>query len=151
MKSSGLWNRLNIGQKYAFVSTFIIGVLTHGMMLFNKYSFHDDLICIFQGGATFSSGRWMLFVAEKIKNLIFQDSLYSIPAFNGVFTFFCIAVSSCFLIDLFEIRSKYFSVLLSGIFFMEKMFKKKKQQNFNKNLQSVFQNAKLQCLKVVQL
>lgn len=115
MKSSGLWNRLNIGQKYAFVSTFIIGVLTHGMMLFNKYSFHDDLICIFQGGATFSSGRWMLFVAEKIKNLIFQDSLYSIPAFNGIFTFFCIAVSSCLLIDLFEIRSKYFSVLLSGI------------------------------------
>ena len=115
MKSSSLWSRLNTGQKYAFVSTFVIGVLTHGMMLFNKYSFHDDLICIFQGGATFSSGRWMLFIAEKIKNLIFQDNLYSIPSFNGIFTFFCIAVSSCLLIDLFEIRSKCFSVLLSGI------------------------------------
>lgn len=84
-------------------------------MLFNKYSFHDDLRYLYTGGVTFTSGRWMLYIVEKVKNVIFQDSLYSIPVVNGIFTFFCIAVSSCLLIDLFNIRSTKLCVLQSGI------------------------------------
>ena len=110
-----VWNKLTKQQKYAFVSTFIIGLLSHGMMLFNKFSNRDDLRYMFSGGATFSSGRWMLFIVEKLKNLLFQDSIYNIPAINGFVVFFCIAASLCLLIDLFEIHSPWLCILLSSI------------------------------------
>lgn len=110
-----IWNRLGIQKKTALISTFIFGILAHGMMIFNKFSNHDDLIYIFQGGVTFTSGRWMLYIAEKIRKIFFQDNLYSIPSFNGFFVFLCIAISSCILIDLFNIRSRFFSILISGI------------------------------------
>lgn len=109
------WKRLKVQQQYAFVSTFIFGIIAHGSGIFNKFSAHDDLRYMFTGGVTFTSGRWMLYIAEKIKNLIFQDSVYSFPTINGFFTFLCIAVSLCLLIDLFDIHSINFSILLSGI------------------------------------
>ena len=36
------------------------GLLAHGMVLFNKYSFHDDARYFNDVGATYESGRWML-------------------------------------------------------------------------------------------
>lgn len=115
MEFSQFWNRLKIQQKYAIISTFLFGIFSHGAMIFNKFSNHDDLRYMFTGGTTFALGRWALFFAEKLKNLFFQDNLYSIPAVIGFFTFICLAVVSCLLIDLFEIRSVNFSILLSGI------------------------------------
>lgn len=110
-----IWKRIKPQQRCAFVGTFIFGLISHGMMLFNKFSVHDDLTYMFTGGATFTSGRWMLFILEKIKNFIFQDNIYSLPAINGFFTFLCIGISLCILIDLFEIKSLNCSLLLSGI------------------------------------
>ena len=106
---------MNIRQKYAFISTFIFGLAAHGMMLFNKYCFHDDLRYIFTGAPSFPLGRWMLYVLGKTEKNIHQYNVYSIPVFNGFFTFLCIAAALCLLIDLFEIRSKHFCILLSGI------------------------------------
>lgn len=111
-----VWNKLKQQQKYAFISTFIFGFLTHGMMLFNKFSNRDDLRYMFSGGLTFSLGRWMLFILEKLKNVLFQDSIYNVPAVNGFVLLFCIAVSLCFLINLFEICSPWHCILLSAVF-----------------------------------
>lgn len=107
-----IWKRIKPQQRCAFVGTFIFGLISHGMMLFNKFSVHDDLTYMFTGGATFTSGRWMLFILEKIKNFIFQDNIYSLPAINGFFTFLCISISLCILIDLFEI--KFFKLLAAA-------------------------------------
>ena len=62
MEINQIWKRLKIQQRYALVSTFLIGILAHGPMLFNKLSNRDDLRYIFTGGVTFTSGRWMLYV-----------------------------------------------------------------------------------------
>ncbi len=115
MEINQIWKRLKIHQRFAIVSTFLFGILAHGPMLFNKLSNRDDLRYIFTGGVTFTSGRWMLFLVEKTKNLLFQDSIYSIPTINGLFSLLCIAVSLCLLIDLFELRSVNNCILLSGI------------------------------------
>ena len=111
-----VWNKLTKQQKCAFVSTFIIGFLSHGMMLFNKFSNRDDLRYMFSGGLTFSLGRWMLFIAEKIKNILFMDSVYNIPTINGVVVLFCIAISLVLLIDLYKIHSAWNCILLSALF-----------------------------------
>ena len=109
------WKKLKSQMKYACFGIFFFGLIAHGSVLFNKYSVHDDLLYMFTGGATLTSGRWMLYIVEKMKNIIFQDNIYSLPAINGFFTFFCIAISLCILIDLFEIKSSNFALLLGGL------------------------------------
>ena len=115
MEIPQIWKRMKIQKKCAIISTFLIGILAHGPMMFNKFSKFDDIQFMFIGGVTFSSGRWMLYIAEKIKNFLFQDSIYNVPTFNIAFSFFCFAAVVCILIDLFDIRSSNLCVLLSGI------------------------------------
>ena len=110
-----IWRKLKLQQKYAFVTTFIIGILSHGIMLFNKLSNRDDLRYMFSGGLTFSLGRWMLFFAEKMKNLLFQDSIYNIPVINGFIVLLCTAISLSLLIELFGIQSPWLCCILGGI------------------------------------
>ncbi|MBQ6505344.1 MAG: glucosyltransferase domain-containing protein [Flexilinea sp.] len=116
MEFPEFWRKIQIQKRYAIVSTFVIGLLTHGPMMFNKFSKFDDIAYLFKGGVTFSSGRWMLFVAEKLKNQLFQDSIYGLPLINIVFSFSCVAAVLCIIIDLFDIKSINSSILLSGIF-----------------------------------
>lgn len=116
MELPEIWKKTSLQKKCAILSTFIIGLFTHGPMMFNKFSKFDDIQFLFTGGVTFSSGRWMLYLAEKLKNMLFQDSIYGLPLPNIVFSFVCIAAALCILIDLFEIRSSNLCILLSGIF-----------------------------------
>ena len=59
---------INILYKITFIFTFIWGIFAHGMALFNKYSFHDDMTNIYYGaGDTVSSGRWMLEIFNRVK------------------------------------------------------------------------------------
>ena len=109
------WKDLKIQKKCALVSTFLFGILAHGPMLFNKFSNRDDLRYLFTGGITISSGRWMIYVIEKLKNILFQDSVYSVPVINSIFTFLCIAASLCILIDLFKLKSQILCILSGGL------------------------------------
>lgn len=110
-----IWNKLQIQKKCAIITTFLFGLLAHGPIMFKKLAKQDDILYMFIGGETFSSGRWMLFAAEKLKNLLFQDSVYNIPTFNVVFSLCCIAVAACIIIDLFDIKLINLCILLSGI------------------------------------
>ena len=101
--------------KYAVFSTLLFGLVSQGMGMFNKFSNHDDLHYFFTGGVTFTSGRWMLYWAERLEKLLAGTGLFSLPLFNSFIVIFCIAASLCLLIDLFSIRSKIFCVMLAGI------------------------------------
>ncbi len=116
MEFPEFWKKMQIQKRYAIVSTFLIGLFTHGTMMFKKLSKFDDIQFLFTGGRTFVLGRWMLYVAEKLKNLLFQDSIFGLPAVNTVFSFFCVAAVVCIIIELFEIKSANLSILLAGIF-----------------------------------
>ena len=115
MELLDIWKKLQVQKKCVIISTFLFGLFIHGPIMFKKLAKQDDILYMFIGGETFSSGRWMLFTAEKIKNLLFQDSVYNIPTFNVVFSLCCIAAAACILIDLFEIKSTNLCVLLSGV------------------------------------
>ena len=52
------------------------GLLAHGMVLFNKYSFHDDVRYFNEVGATYESGRWMLGILGSLSaNLLGSKKL----------------------------------------------------------------------------
>ena len=101
--------------KYAVLSTVIFGIFSQGMGLFNKYSNHDDLQYFFTGGATFTSGRWMLYWTERLEKLFHGDGLFSLPVINGGITILCLALVLCLLVDLFDLRSHAVITALGGI------------------------------------
>lgn len=63
-----IYDSIDNRYKVSFFAAVIIGFFAHGLALFNKYSFHDDVYCLFTVGSTFSSGRWMLYqVSNKVQ------------------------------------------------------------------------------------
>lgn len=64
MEFPEIWKKIQIQKRYAIISTFLIGLFTHGTMMFKKLSKFDDIQFLFTGGRTFIVGRWMLYVEE---------------------------------------------------------------------------------------
>ncbi len=105
---------IEIIYKITFISTFIWGIFAHGVALFNKYSFYDDIGNIYDGiGSTISSGRWLLAFFHFLK--LRFNFYYSIPAFYGFLVIFLIAVINVLLVYSFSIKNAYFCVFLSGL------------------------------------
>ena len=105
---------INILYKITFIFTFIWGIFAHGMALFNKYSFHDDMTNIYYGtGATISSGRWMLEIFNRVK--LYLNFYYSIPVFYGFLVILLIAVINVLLVEFFSVKNVYFCVFFSGL------------------------------------
>ena len=92
--------------RITLLSAFLSGLVVHGMGLFNKFSYHDDIIALFWTGTTIPSGRWMLHVAGWLETLIFGDGHFSLPVMNGLFSIFCITGSACLLVHTLKIRSR---------------------------------------------
>lgn len=49
----------------AGATVLICGLVTHGYILTNKISYHDDSVNYFGVGTTFESGRWALGLIQK--------------------------------------------------------------------------------------
>ncbi len=120
MRISAVWKREREGRlkikpwhKQTFWSAFIVGILTHIYMLTNKLSFGDDIHNLFNVGATYSSGRWMLGLLGEAVDKIY--GLYSLPWLNGLISIVFIAVSAAILADILEIRSMQGCVLAGSI------------------------------------
>ena len=109
-----IWKKTKIQYKYAFLGTILIGILSQGMGLFNKYSLHDDVQYFFHQDNVIRWGRWALHVMIKAERHIFGDGNFSLPVFNGAITIFCIALSVCLLVDLLDIKSTVLCLLIAG-------------------------------------
>lgn len=110
--------RLNINQellKTVLFSSAIWGLLAHSMVLFNKYSFHDDSYHFNDVGATYESGRWMLGILGSCTKLFFGSKNYSLPVINGAITILFIAMIVYILLDSLKIQSKKMAVLICGV------------------------------------
>lgn len=107
-----------IKYKAFLISAFVWGILAHGIVLFNKISFYDDMLEMFDVGATFTSGRWMLGILSYITAKFFGGCNYSLSTFNGIISLFMIGISGVLLIRLFEIEKKISMIAVSGIMVM---------------------------------
>jgi len=115
LTASNIWNRIKIQYKFAFFSTLIFGIFSHGMAIFNKYGLHDDLNYIFNYDNPLPSGRWMEYCLIRLEKFVFGTSCFSLPVINGVLSIILIGITVCLLIDLLEIKSNILCVLLGGI------------------------------------
>lgn len=101
--------------KAGFLAALTVGLLAHAMALVNKYSFHDDVGCLFSAGATFSSGRWMLGYLHALEKAFYGSCSMSIPMVNGLLSLLCIALSACLIIYLLELKSMPVCMGVGGI------------------------------------
>lgn len=103
--------------KTIFLSTFVWGILAHGFMIFNKFSFHDDAACFFGLDSIdpiVGLGRWMKAILELVRKALYGYD-YSLTLINGVVFFLLIAGGLFILSYLLEIENKLVLVCLSGI------------------------------------
>ena len=99
----------------AFWGSLVFGLVSQGMGMFNKYSWHDDIFSLFRVGDTVSSGRWMLYVLAELEILIFGDGHFSLPLMNGFFSLLCIGASAALTVRLLKIQNLVFCALLGAV------------------------------------
>lgn len=109
-----LFSKISTECRIGFISAFIWGIIAHGMALFNKFSFNDD-IQLFYIGSTYQSGRWMLGIINDFHLKLFGWATYSMPLLNGLFSIMFIAIVVVIFIDLYNIKNKILCVAISGL------------------------------------
>lgn len=104
-------------QRYKAVlsGAFFWGILSNGMGLFNKYSYHDDINNLFKHQGSAAIGRWMLKILDKCENLFFGDINYSLPLINGTLAILFIALAACVIVTLLDIKNNMSCFCLAGI------------------------------------
>lgn len=96
------------------VATLVWGILAHGSILFNLYSFFDNSD-LFNIGATFELGRWFLGIMSWATMYFSGSLLYTTPLFNGIITIICIGISSYLIADLLNIKRTILVIILNGL------------------------------------
>lgn len=80
-------------------TTIAIGVIAYGSVMFNKYSFNDEIISTQSVGATYTSGRWMLGWLSQLMELLFNGPC-SFPVINDIVSLFFLSLCAFLLIKL---------------------------------------------------
>ena len=106
---TGILPRVFFENRLPFFSTLILGLAAHMFALTNKIPFDDDLPFLFDKGASTVSGRYGL----EVMRFIMPD--YSMPWIYGIMSLIILALASCLIVRIFNIRNKIFQVLLGGL------------------------------------
>ena len=91
------------------IVTFLIGILVHGFALTNELLTYDEINNLFGKGTSFQSGRWGL----ELVSFLFPN--VSMPWYNGLFSIAILSISFCLVIYIFEVKNKYFKLLICSI------------------------------------
>ena len=97
------------------ISSFVWGILAHGMAMFNKFSYHDDAAWFNGVGETYGLGRWALGLSGKLTEAFSMSRNYSTPVFNGLLTIAAIAFMVALLCDMLSINDSFLIVSLCGV------------------------------------
>lgn len=99
-------NRIQKHNKLCFFMALLVGWVTHFYMLTHKLPNWDDMNNMWQPGSTDYLGRWMLKYIHPL------GSIYSIPAVHGFILILCLALSACFIMEIFSLKSTTAAVLV---------------------------------------
>ena len=111
----GLLRKIDIRYKAVFISSFVFGLLSQGMGLFNKYSVQDDPITYNGFKDSIPLGRWMLAIISNIEMRLFGDEHYSMPTFNGFIGLLFVAITACLIVNILEIRDIFLCAVIAGM------------------------------------
>lgn len=89
--------------KVVLFTALIVGILAHGMALFNEYAIGDTTFYLFDVGATLTSGRWFLHFMGQAVHYVF-DGKYAVPLLIGVVSLLFLSASSYLIIELMDLK-----------------------------------------------
>ena len=110
---SHLWNDKKFRQ--CLFDTFLAGLAAHAVYFFSNLSFHDDVVCTYDVGATHIFGRFTLGLLGKLTRLPFGGSNYSLPWFGGLVSLLFLALSSYLMVRTLHVTSRVLSFFLCAI------------------------------------
>jgi len=102
--------RFFCNNKLPLVSAFLFGLAAHAFMLTNKIPYGDDLVAMFDKGATTVSGRYGL----ELMRMILPD--VSMPWIYGLMALMLLSVAACLIVRLFNVKRPLFQILLPAVF-----------------------------------
>lgn len=97
-----------------FLSSIFFGILSYMYLLTNNLNIFDNIASTPWGyGVGISSGRWFL---QEFGDWVGKNwGNYNVPLFIGLFSILMLAVTSCIIIKIFEIKNKWNCILIGGI------------------------------------
>lgn len=110
---ASIWKKTPKQLRITFLSAWIWGIIAHIYVFTNTVHNYDNISCVPRGvGTGITSGRWMLEIYDKFRNV---GGSYNLPVFNGLLTLFFLILAACFVVDLFKIKDWFSCVLIGGI------------------------------------
>ncbi len=100
--------------KYILIISSIIGLITHGFIIYNKLVYHDETYNTFSLGGTLVSGRWGLALFSKLYKIILLK-VFSVSTLWGIFTIFIIAITAFVLVEIFNIDNRVIIFCITAI------------------------------------
>ena len=103
--------------KKILISSYCFGIAAHGIMMFNKFSWHDDVALISKLSVKWVTGlgRWFRAVLAYAVAVITNGTNLSLPLFHGILSIFFIALSTFILIQVFHIENVFLQNVLCGL------------------------------------
>lgn len=102
-------SKLSKENKYAFISSIIIGLLIHLYKFTNYLPNHDSLFSMYSDQNIVGSGRWALSVACGI------SSFYDLPWIIGILSLVFIGLTVICIVELFKINNIVLIIMISGL------------------------------------
>lgn len=98
--------------KLIALTAFMMGIITHGEMIFYKISMHDD-IGLFFSSCGIPQGRWAGMEYDMLVRRLF-GAKYSTPVFGGLLSIMFIAICAWLLVDMLEIKKRINIILITS-------------------------------------
>lgn len=106
-------DRLTTAQQAAFIAAMLVGIVSHGFVMFNRLSYHDNSASLYTLGATYESGRWGLGIIYKLQLL--TTKTFSVPVFNSILSLIFIGIAAMAIVDIFRVHSKLVGAYIGAI------------------------------------
>ncbi len=104
-----LWNKVTPDMRFVFLSTLIMGLITHLFVFTNKLINMDDLYWGYDNKGM-QIGRWFVWLTTQI-----TSDNYSMPWVIGFMSLVFISISTCLIVSIFDIRSRLNMLLIGGL------------------------------------